>query len=404
MTIFGWDASDYDWPRGPMDLNAAKNAGVDFFTYKATESTNVKHVHYGDALNRAKAAGIEFLGAYIVPRSGPSVSAQVDYFLAYVNEQTPWWSSYPGFFFQVDTEKWSYDQVTAQRGADTCAELVRRTGRRVVHYAPEWAYNGNIPQPDPLWASNYVNGVGTLQQLYPGDGSSRWHAYSGRTPVFLQFSSDVIIGSQHTCDGNAFRGTMTDLRLFITGNTGGGDGDVIIVSYGDGPANGKKALVMQWQNWGLAHGGSLPQYGPDGGYGNETAAMFVALVGYGDGHTLSTGDASFVATNRATSSGGTPGPAGPAGPPGPQGMPGEPGPAGPEGPAGPPGADGVDGIDGHDGEPGPVGPEGPEGPPGEDGMDGQKGDKGDAAVLADGATLLIQNPVVTPVQNTGRGD
>lgn len=404
MTLFGWDASDYDWGRGGMDLVAAKNAGVNFFTYKATESVTVTHVHYGEALNRARAAGIEFLGAYIVPRSGPSVNAQVDFFMNYVNAQTPWWATYPGFFFQVDTELWSYDKVTAQRGADVCAELIRRTGRRVVHYAPEWAYNGNIPQPDPLWASNYVSGVGTLQQLYPGDGSSRWHPYSGRTPVFLQFSSSVIIGTQHTCDGNAYRGTMEDLRTFITGSAGSGGDGVIIVQYGDGPANGKKDLVKQWQNWGLSHGGSLPQFGPDGGYGNETAAMFLSLVGYGDGRTLATGDASFVATNRATSSGGTPGPEGPEGPIGPQGIQGEPGPAGPEGPAGPPGADGVDGIDGHDGAEGPAGPEGPEGPPGQDGEDGvkgDKGDKGDAAVLEDGATLLIQNP---PARNTGRGD
>src|SRR5882672_7841726 len=102
MTVFGWDASDYDWNRGSMNLVIARSAGVSFFTYKATEGTTTKHAHYGEALNRARAAGIEFLGAYIVPRSGPSVLSQVDYFMAYVNSQTPWWTSYPGFFFQVD--------------------------------------------------------------------------------------------------------------------------------------------------------------------------------------------------------------------------------------------------------------------------------------------------------------
>ena len=370
MTLFGWDASDYDWGRGPMDLVAAKNAGVNFFTYKATESTNVKHVHFGEAVQRARAAGIEFIGAYIVPRTpGPSVAAQVDYFLNYVTASAPWWTSFPGFFFQVDTEKWSYDNVSPSIGEQTCAEIRRRTGRQVVHYAPRWAYGDTIPPPTPLWASSYGNnGTGTLQQMYPGDTSSRWTAYSGRTPVFLQFGSNIIIGSQHTCDGNAYRGSDVDLRTFITGSSGSGeDGDVIIVKFGD-----SGAVVQQWQNWGLAHGGSLPVYGPDGGYGNETAAMFKSLVGYGDGRTLSTGDASFVATNKATSSGGTPGPAGPAGPEGPAGA------AGPAGPAGP------------------VGPEGPEGPV------GPAGEKGDAAVLADGATLLIQNPA--PVRNTGRGD
>jgi hypothetical protein len=340
MTVFGWDASDYDFNRGSMDLVAARNAGVSFFTYKATESTSVKHVHYGDALNRAKAAGIEFVGAYIVPRSGPSVVAQVDYFLAYVNSATPWWTSYPGFFFQVDTEKWSYDAVSAQRGADVCAEIRRRTGRRVVHYAPQWAYGNSIPQPDALWSSNYGNNaVGSLAGQYPGDNSSRWVAYSGRTPTFLQFGSKIIIGSQHTCDGNAFRGTIADLRMFITGSAGpaGGDGDVVIIKKGD-----KGAAVSQWQNWGLARGGSLPHFGADGDYGDETAAMFRSLVGYGDGSTLSTGDTSFVDIHKGA----------------------------------------VGGTKGDPGEPG---------APGVPGAPGEPGAKGDAAVLAAGTTLVIQS-------------
>lgn len=225
MTLFGWDASDYDWRRGPMNMVAARNAGVTFFTYKATEGTTTKHAHYGEVLTRARDAGIEFLGAYIVPRSGPSVLSQVDYFMNYVNAQTPWWTSHPGFFFQVDTEKWSsngvvYDAVSPQRGADVCAEIRRRTNRQVVHYAPNWSYGNSIPQPDPLWASSYGNnGVGNLQTIYPGDNSSRWSAYSGRTPVFLQFGSKVVIGGQGTCDGNAFRGTVADLRKFITGSS-----------------------------------------------------------------------------------------------------------------------------------------------------------------------------------------
>lgn len=358
MTLFGQDASDYDWDRGPMDLVSARNAGVSFFTHKATEGMSVKHVHYGEAMNRARAAGIEFLGAYIVPRSGPSAFSQVDYFLAYVNSQTPWWTSFPGFFFQVDTEKWSYDAVSAQRGAEVCAEIRRRTGRRVVHYAPQWAYGNSIPQPDALWASNYGgNGVGTLQQTYPGDASPRWAAYSGRVPVFLQFGSRITIGRQPTCDGNAFRGTVEDLRLFITGSaagpSGGGDG-VVIIKFGD-----KGSTVANWQMWGLAHGGKLPQFGADGDYGNETAAMFRSLIGYGDGQMLATGDVAFVEIQKGAI-GGKPGPAGPAGP------------TGPQGPAGPAGA------------PGPVGPQGDPGP------EGPVGPKGDAAVLASGVTLLVQ--------------
>lgn len=357
MTVYGWDASDFDWDRGPMDLVAAKNAGVQFFTHKATESTNVKHVHYGEALNRAKSAGIEFLGAYIVPRSGPSVDAQVDYYLNYVNLKTPWWKDFPGFFFQIDTEKWSYDNVSPVRGSDVCKEIAARTGRRVVHYAPKWAYGNTIPQPEPLWASSYGdNGVGTLQQKYPGDNSDRWVAYSGRTPVFLQFGSRIVIGKQGTCDGNAFRGSIADLRAFITGSpvSTGGDGDVIFIKYGD---NG--AEVTKWQNWGLSRGGKLPTYGADGDYGDETAKMFKSLVGDGDGKTLSTGDVAYVDIIKGA-------------------VVGKPGPVGPTGPQGPAGATG------------PAGPAGPVGPTGVAGPSGPAGEKGDAAVIAPGSTLIVQ--------------
>ena len=42
MTVFGWDASDYDWGRGPMNLAAARTDGIDFFTlYFATQQSGL---------------------------------------------------------------------------------------------------------------------------------------------------------------------------------------------------------------------------------------------------------------------------------------------------------------------------------------------------------------------------
>ena len=60
MTLFGWDASDYDWARGPMNLQVAKDAGISFFTHKAIETAPgqvFKHKHYGEAIGRARNAG-----------------------------------------------------------------------------------------------------------------------------------------------------------------------------------------------------------------------------------------------------------------------------------------------------------------------------------------------------------
>lgn len=37
--VFGWDASHYDWGRGPMELVAVRAGGVTFFTYDARSWT-----------------------------------------------------------------------------------------------------------------------------------------------------------------------------------------------------------------------------------------------------------------------------------------------------------------------------------------------------------------------------
>ncbi len=215
MTIFGWDASDFDHDRGPMDMAAARRDGIDFYTHKATESTTTKH-HPGPSLAAARAAGIPFLGCYMVPRTpGPSVAAQVSYFLAWVDQQAPWWRTFPGWFFQMDTEHWGYDNVPASIGHQAAQLIAQRTGKTVLHYAPRWAYNNTVPPGEHLWASSYVTGSGPYRQLYPGDTSARWIAYSGRTPMILQYTSSAIIGRQPSCDANAFRGTVLDFARLI---------------------------------------------------------------------------------------------------------------------------------------------------------------------------------------------
>ncbi|MFG2038761.1 glycoside hydrolase family 25 protein [Dactylosporangium sp. NPDC048998] len=215
MAVFGWDASDFDWDRGPMDLGAARAAGIDFFTHKATEGIGTRHRHYGEALARARAAGVPFLGAYHVVRSTSSVAAQVDFCLAYVDAKTPWWREHPGWFFQCDLEHWPYDKVAPSVGVAWCERMEARTGRRVLLYAPRWAYGDTIGGGAPLWASNYVPGRGGFRELYPNDTSTRWRPYSGRTPVILQYSSNATIGRQPTCDANAFRGTVADFARLI---------------------------------------------------------------------------------------------------------------------------------------------------------------------------------------------
>lgn len=228
MTVFGWDISDFDADRGPVDLAVAARAGIQFVTHKATEGTKTKHARFGAVMARARAAGIQYLGAYMVPRTPGNaghgtVEQQAAYFLDYVQASAPWWHDFPGWFWQVDLEHWSnangvYDAVAPAHGVRMCQLLRDLTGRRVVLYAPRWAYGDTIPGTDPLWASAYgTNGVAGYRELYPGDSSNRWAPYSGRTPMILQYSSRAIIGSQGTCDANAFRGSTDDFHRFITG-------------------------------------------------------------------------------------------------------------------------------------------------------------------------------------------
>jgi GH25 family lysozyme M1 (1,4-beta-N-acetylmuramidase) len=219
VTLFGWDASDFDWARGPMDLVAAKADGITWFTHKATESTNVRHARLADALNRARAAGFEFLGAYHVVRSSPSVQAQVDYFLGTLDQQVPWWRDFPGFMLQVDLELWPYDQVSAATGIAFANALVAAQPKQVLTYASRGMYgNSLIGLPTPLWNAAYGNDpVVPYRQAYPGDNGIGWTPYSGQTPVMWQYGSRLTIGTQPGCDANAYRGSLTDLRQLITG-------------------------------------------------------------------------------------------------------------------------------------------------------------------------------------------
>lgn len=223
MTLFGWDASDFDWARGPMDLAAAHADGIAWFTHKATEATNVQHWRLREGLERARDAGIEFLGAYHVVRSSPSPQAQVGYFLAYLDQQVPWWRTFPGFMLQVDLELWPYDQVPAAAGIAFANALQTSQHKQVLTYASRGMYGDSLTGiGTPLWNANYGKGnpAAHYPDAYPGDDGQGWVAYSGQTPAMWQYGSRCTIGSQSGCDANAFRGTVADLRQLITGSAG----------------------------------------------------------------------------------------------------------------------------------------------------------------------------------------
>jgi GH25 family lysozyme M1 (1,4-beta-N-acetylmuramidase) len=223
MTLFGWDASHFDRERfgRPLDMAAARAAGVAYFTHKASEGRSYRDRYLGESLTAARNAGITILGAYVVPRTAGTVAEQGTNFLAALDAAVPWWQSHPLFVLQVDTEIWSrdgvvYDAVSPAKGEQLCQWLRDHTDKFVIHYAPRWAYHDSIPGSTPLWSSSYgTNPAAAPAAVYPGDAGSGWLRYSGRTPLLWQFGSKTIIGPHHTCDANAYRGTLAQLSAII---------------------------------------------------------------------------------------------------------------------------------------------------------------------------------------------
>jgi GH25 family lysozyme M1 (1,4-beta-N-acetylmuramidase) len=236
---FGWDASNWDWSRGRMDLGAAAADGIVFFTHKATEGTGFRDRFFGEALRRARDAGIPFLGAYHFVRTPGfifnhhptgNLSDQVDFFLGYVDEQVPWWRDFRGWFWQCDLEHMGADEVAAALGMEWSNLIHERTGRTVVLYASKGVYgDGLTGARHPFWNPDYPTAVKkangefvcpsvhfrTAYRDSGGDNGRGWSRYANKQPVFWQFSDNATIGSQPGCDANAFRGSLRDLWALI---------------------------------------------------------------------------------------------------------------------------------------------------------------------------------------------
>jgi hypothetical protein len=221
MTTRGGDFSHYDQDRGPMDP-ASMAPHLGFANHKGAEGTTYTDPAAARVLTGLRDHGVGVLGLYMVPRTpgnggNGSVAAQVDYFLRMIHQQLAWLETWPDRFVVVDSEHWSYDAVPISVG-DQCCQLLTQAGWPTLHYAPQWAYTNTVPGPFPLVASNYGgNPAVTLEAGYPGDLSARWAAYGNppRSPAILQYGSRLTIGSQPGCDGDAYRGTVDQLKAFL---------------------------------------------------------------------------------------------------------------------------------------------------------------------------------------------
>lgn len=210
MTAYGWDLSNHDWDRHPVSLADARRAGISLVTHKATEGNWYRDPYFDDFARQLAHVDFPVAGSYHVLNHGINVNAQTDYWIDYVTEKFPGWRKHPCWIWQIDAEP--LDGYAAPTKAEIIACGKRLTaklgvsGDQIVVYGPRWVYEDRLKGiPYRLWASSYVHGAGRFAGLYPGDGSSVWGAYSGQTPLILQFSSSATIGAQRTCDANAIR-------------------------------------------------------------------------------------------------------------------------------------------------------------------------------------------------------
>jgi GH25 family lysozyme M1 (1,4-beta-N-acetylmuramidase) len=214
MTIFGPDFSHYD---AIPNVEKIVSEGFSFFTHKAGGDANDGEIAgWWSAVKPYRSKLL--LGAYWVLYPG-NPAARADAFISRLDATCPGWRDGP-FILQVDCEKWNNDSSTAPEKADIrafCDRLRQRAPKLLpIVYAPNWYYADRLAGlPYPLWASSYVSGAGAASALYPGDGSSKWHSYSGQTPAILQFTSSATIAGQTTCDANAFRGTLNELTALV---------------------------------------------------------------------------------------------------------------------------------------------------------------------------------------------
>lgn len=213
MTIYGSDVSHFDRP----DTRAMFAEGIAFQTHKAGGDSN--DLTLGTWWNLVKPfRDRALLGAYWVLYPG-NPAGRADQFIARLDALCAGWRDAP-FLLQIDAELWNGNQATKPSVAECNAfadQLKARMPKLTpVGYLPSWVYGSAVSSfRYPLWASSYVGGSGSWRTLYPGDNSSHWNAYGGKTPAILQYSSSATIGGQTFSDVNAFRGTLAELTALV---------------------------------------------------------------------------------------------------------------------------------------------------------------------------------------------
>lgn len=202
VTIFGIDISNNN---GTVDIDQVKAEGFQFVWAKVSEGATFRDTFWPRTRDWCRRIGLVLAGYHYV-REGDA-GAQADNFVAQLGDK-----SVPAM---LDFEDGSggIENFWAVRDA-----IEARGVHVALSYIPRW-YWQRIGSPDlsavpGLIQSSYVTGTGYASALYPGDTSSFWNAFGGKTPDILQFTSQAQVAGMRL-DANAFRGTVEQLRVLL---------------------------------------------------------------------------------------------------------------------------------------------------------------------------------------------
>lgn len=195
-------------------MERAAGEGIDFFIFKATEGDGFTDARFAENLEKARRTGKPF-AAYHYQRGDVSAAAQVEHILRTVPAGVP---------VIPDVEANSGGTALTR---DIVARL-RAAGYRVpLLYLPRW-YWQQLGSPSleglpPLWSSRYPdNRPGDIRSEYADVPPRFWDGYGGLPVSVLQFTSSARVAGRSPIDGNAYLGTVADLRALFTGTPLGG--------------------------------------------------------------------------------------------------------------------------------------------------------------------------------------
>jgi hypothetical protein len=208
-------------------INLAISQGISFITHKAggdSSGGDPKLAAWWDLVKDLDPNEV-VLGTYWIPRPDlhPDAASTVNNWFTTIDGRCSGWRDRE-HILQIDAERWpagnqtkptrSYLQIMADRLISKVSKLMP------ICYASKGQYGDSLQGLSiPLWNANYPSeaqmGFRAAYAHAGGDSGPGWQRYSGKVPSIWQYTSKATIGGETTCDANAFKGTLDELKALV---------------------------------------------------------------------------------------------------------------------------------------------------------------------------------------------